>query len=269
MNWGKRFSIGVFSFAVGACAPAEKNLSGDFATGIVHGEIVKEETPEASSVVALFIQKGQGGGICTATILADDTLLTAAHCVDGEIKKMTVVFGTKIKSTAMDFQREVTASLQHPSWNPEDDQSVGDLAVVHFNGGLPQGYKPVTLAPKNRELKVGEEVYLMGYGVTGLGNRGVGTLRATVTTITGLDSATEVRTSGEKHSVCFGDSGGPAFVRDGDRYLQWGVASAVTSKACNGSSVHTKVTVYESWIRTATNKLRKAVSSSLQEGPRD
>lgn len=264
MKLGKASVLVVFILATVACAPRERHLSGDFGAGIVHGRVVKENNERASSVVALFIQRENHGGLCTATILSSDTLLTAAHCVDGSPKKMTVVFGAKIKSTAMDFQRPVEASLQHPTWNSKDRDSQGDVAIVNFSGGLPEGYEPVKLASKATDLNVGTEVLLMGYGVTGLGDRGAGTLRETKTVITGMESSSEIRTDGEKHSVCFGDSGGPAFVQSGDHYVQWGIASGVSNKACNDISVHTNVIVYEAWIRKAAADLRKAVSTRSQ-----
>jgi secreted trypsin-like serine protease len=80
-------------------------------------------------------------------------------------------------------------------------------------------------------------------------------LRETETTIVDQVSPTEIATDGRKSSVCFGDSGGPAFITEGRRLVQWGVASSVTNESCNEASIHTSVMTYLRWIKTTANRL--------------
>jgi hypothetical protein len=132
-----------------------------------------------------------------------------------------------------------------------------DLAVIHFNGSIPTGFLPVNLANDKLKLENGQKVILAGFGVTdGENNIGAGTLRQTTSEIIDFHSATEAVTDGQKSSVCFGDSGGPAFIKVKNELIQWGVASSVANLACNESSIHTEVMKYLSWISKSMAKLQ-------------
>jgi secreted trypsin-like serine protease len=131
-----------------------------------------------------------------------------------------------------------------------------DLALIHFKGNAPKGYTPITLANENLKLKEGTLVFMFDYGVTdGESQTGAGKLRQTTSKILGHHSLTEAVTDGHKSSVCFGDSGGPAFIKTDSGFVQWGVASSVTNIACEEASIHTEVMKYETWIRSSVKKL--------------
>jgi secreted trypsin-like serine protease len=225
-------------------------------SGIVRGEVVKSSNAMRKSVVALVAEQPDGEALCTATLLSNNLALTAAHCVDGSPEKMTVVFAPKLKGAKPENVREAVDYAQNPLWGKNLADGRGDLAVVRFEGGLPEGYEPVALADERLALEPGERTVLLGYGVSnGKRETGSGVLRETETGIIGAASPTEFATDGERTSACFGDSGGPAFVRRGDGWVQWGVASAVTSHACNKASIHTAVMRYRPWIEQAIAKL--------------
>jgi secreted trypsin-like serine protease len=200
----------------------------------------------------------QGQALCTGTLIGKDTVLTAAHCVDGDPQRLIIAFGTKLKSVALEDRREVDGYIQHPRWRQPTSEGRGDIALVHFKGNLPKDFHPVHLAAKKTSLAEGTTTLMLGYGVTnGNSEKGAGTLRETKTKILKNFSATEIMSDGKSSSVCFGDSGGPAFVKVEDRYVQWGVASSVANQSCNQYSVHTFVIPYKAWIKTATQQLRE------------
>ena len=94
-------------------------------------------------------------------------------------------------------------------------------ALVHFEGGLPEGYSAVELADPSFSIVQGIQVVMIGYGVTdGLNNEGAGVLRQTETTVIGQISDTQYVTDGRATSVCFGDSGWP-----GLRCSRWGLCA--------------------------------------------
>lgn len=231
--------------------------------GIVHGRVVKAKDEQISrSVVALVANREEGQGLCTGTLIADDTVLTAAHCVEGDSERITIIFGLRVKGVTPDHMREADAYVRHSRWTKASssgasDTGRGDLAVVHFAGGVPPGYQAVDLVEKSFVPQMNSAVVLAGYGVTnGERGSGAGVLRQTKTIVVGDLSPTETITDGRKSSVCFGDSGGPAFVVNGTRLVQWGIASSVTNHACNEASIHTNVMPYRAWIRSASAKLR-------------
>ena len=211
----------------------------------------------AKSVVALVAQREDGQALCTGTILSEDTILTAAHCVDENPERMLVVFNRTIKNAPTELIRKVTAFVQNPSWKKPSAKGRGDLALVRFEGGLPADYKPVTIGDANLPLTPGTEVLMMGYGVNKAEtHKGAGVLRETKSSIIEQESPTELVTDGTKSSVCFGDSGGPAFAEDADgNEVQWGVTSSGKNDTCNEASVHTNVIAYAAWMKSAAAQL--------------
>lgn len=242
-----------------ACSPHPDQLSADPADGIVRGHRANRKTELSRSVVALVTESEKGQALCTGTLIEKDLVLTAAHCVEGNPDRLVVVFGSQVKSAKQENMREVVAYVQHPRWHQPTEAGRGDLALVRFAGDLPDGFAPAQLATSEVDLKVGTEVRLLGYGVTnGSTHAGAGVLRETATTIVEKHSKTELVLDGTKTSVCFGDSGGPAFVKDGDAFVQWGIASSVTSSECNEASIHTNVVPYRRWIKSAGSNLRQS-----------
>lgn len=245
----------ILLLSLAACGRGQKLNLNDGAA-IVHGSGVRMNN--GLSIVALVMENDEGQGLCTGTLLTEDTVLTAAHCVDHNVKKMVVVFGTRVRGTSVDHLRAADHAIQNPRWHQISQEGKGDLAIVHFKGGLPAGYQPVQLASHDLKLANGQAVMMAGYGVSnGLRNSGAGQLRSTQSEVLQWISKTEVASDGRKSSVCFGDSGGPAFVESHEGLVQWGVASSVLNQACNEASVHTAVMPYEGWISKTVAKLQK------------
>lgn len=240
-----------------ACAPHPDQVSADPSDGIVRGHRAGRKNELSHSVVALVTESEKGQALCTGTLIEKDLVLTAAHCVEGNPDRLVVVFGAQVKAAKPENMREVVAYVQHPRWHQPTEDGRGDLALVRFSGDLPDGFAPAKLASSEADLKIGTSVKLLGYGVTnGSTHVGAGILRETETSIVEKHSKTELVLDGKKTSVCFGDSGGPAFVKKGDSFLMWGVDSSVTTSECNEASIHTSVVSYRKWIKSAGSKLR-------------
>lgn len=217
----------------------------------------------AHSVVAIVTESSKGRSLCTGSIIGKDLILTAAHCVDGKPSRMEIVFKSNVKKAHKTDRRPVKGYIQHPNWRESRDAGSGaaginrgDLAVLKFTDGLPKGFAPLSLASRDLSLSIGQSVGMLGFGVTsGTTEGGAGILRKTNTKILDFVSETEVLTDGRATSVCFGDSGGPAFVKEKDKWVQWGVASSVTNRNCKQSSIHTSVVPFLSWIERAGSRL--------------
>lgn len=229
------------------------------ASDIINGENVSATNEIAKSIVLLKDDLDeQETETCTGTILSNEIILTAAHCVEFLYKPLYIVFKVNGKNVKKRDIRlvDVEGVIRHPDYGHRRPEGEADIALVRFHGGLPAGYKPIKLVNENFSLKRGDEVIISGYGMdNGKEGTGRGILRQAKTTVLGRRTLTEVTLDGKNSSVCFGDSGGPAFVKIGGQHVQWGLARSVSTAYCNLTSTHTEVMKYLTWIRMTKAQL--------------
>ncbi len=255
-------------------------------TDIIGGSIVQSGDPIASSTVMLFgktTDNGQEGEyICSASIIAPDTLVTAAHCVAEDPKNPTdptqlvVVFAQSLPNGAVfgsvDPQEIFNDPASHaiygyeanPNWLGANDPSIDqpdahDIAVIRFKGGLPTGFAPATVLDASIPLNPGDPAILAGYGITSSKTQqGAGTLRKVEVTVEGPSGTTEEMIQGTaRKDMCSGDSGGPAFATVNGQLQVWGVTSRGDAK-CSQGGIYTKITAYTDFINKAMSDLSAA-----------
>jgi secreted trypsin-like serine protease len=223
---------------------------------IVNGERVTQKMIMSKAVVALMIKSKNGQSLCSGSLIAPQIILTAAHCVDDDPERINIIFAPSIKKGNTKTIRIADRILPHPLWHKHTAAGEGDLALVHFSASAPNEYKPIKIVSKNFNLTKDQQVLLAGYGVTdGLSHASPGILRQTESSVIDRHSETEVVLDGDESSVCFGDSGGPAFILQNNQLIQWGVASSVSNRACNDTAIHTELMRYLNWIKTSSEKL--------------
>jgi secreted trypsin-like serine protease len=255
------FQIPFIVFLVSANSfAADSNSYNDY---IVGGTPVTITDPIASSTVALvMIDPTQEVSLCSGSILTDEMIITAAHCVAHPKSVVRIVFGTKFTSDDLKNSVQADSFEPHPDYNPAKmSQDQNDVGLVFFRGGLPEGYKPAVLLTQANTLAKGTEVELAGYGITQAGTqKGAGVLRkAQVEVVNPNFGKTEVildQSHGE--GACHGDSGGPAFVRNGATNYLWGITSRAypntASDDCAHQVVYTKIASQIGFIESAMKK---------------
>ena len=235
------------------------------ASPIVQGTKVTAGNRVSKTVVALIGSSAQGQSLCTASLVAQDLAVTAAHCVTEENSAqaipLTIIFATDIHAATANQIRKVDGVRFPVEWNPaaQGAKNTADVAVLHFSGGLPVPYEASDLLPFDQVLKKGEVVEIAGYGISNATtDQGEGILRHTnITLIEPAYSATEVRLD-QSHGggACHGDSGGPAYlVISGQPYL-FGITSR-GSGACDIDVIYTRLEPYRAWFEKASASLRK------------
>lgn len=220
---------------------------------IIGGVEATGEEEFAKTVVSLY--NVAMGSICTASILSDNMLLTAAHCVEGAPSDLRVVFGTNLETQDVIVQR-VEAFRVSPFWYARQNQRLdtGDIAIVKFSGGLPEGYEPAELLTDSSLLNDNDQVLLAGYGNSnGAEGTGAGRLRFVETSIKQARySRTEVLVEQSfGKGACHGDSGGPAYVHINGKRMLFGVTSRGVDDPkndCSVSAAYTSVPYYNGWI---------------------
>jgi len=164
-------------------------------------------SPESSSPVVelkLFDKHGDEFGRCTGTVIAADRILTAAHCVVDDVKRIRVsVGGENISSSHF---------VAHPDSDISDNQinSPGkDVAVIHLERETEVSPLPIL---STRNFTKGESFSVFGYGLDQDGDSSElrsGTMEADEVNSDFFESEHTDTSSG----ICYGDSGGPAIAQ--------------------------------------------------------
>jgi len=249
-----------------ACAPASKSNvgleSGEASTtGIIGGkDVAANDSPAQFSVLLYDTLKKS---ICSATLIGNNLVLTAAHCLGQDPRKLLVIFTQNLPKATQDMARTVVGAIGHPSWKMNLQRSVdhGDIAIVKYQGSTPPGYRATTVLPNPSALKNNSAVLLVGYGVNEVTKRaGAGILRQVMTTITNSQySQTEVQVEQRYgRANCHGDSGGPAFLVANGNYYLWGISSRGaqgTVDQCNSYSIYTNILPFIPWLQTTARTL--------------
>jgi len=197
------------------------------------------EAPEFAPYVVTVLDKsggGRGGGasFCTASVIAPDVVLTAAHCVSN--LSNTRVFFRGGDSQLVLF--DVASIAVHPEFRPKIGRkhliSI-DLALLRLAEPLPATFKPIELTDSG-PVATGQPFRMAGFGRADESVSGTsGVLRAGILVASGPKSPVLVWLTdpdGAGLGGCTGDSGAP-ILAIGQPAL---VAVAIRAKGNDGHS---------------------------------
>lgn len=205
------------------------------ARGYIVGGRISDDVPAIG-----FLTDASGEAFCTATLIADRRIVTAAHCNIG-----ATAFGIGGSDTAARTVR-IISSTSHPSY--DDTTLVADIAIMELAESAGVTPLPVASSPP----RVGERIMLVGYGVDdGRRQTGGGTRRQTDVDVNAVTAqAWQYQTGGT--SACYGDSGGPAVRRTATGLEVVGIASSVFDDYCSTGGEHIRIDVYRDFLGDLT-----------------
>jgi secreted trypsin-like serine protease len=206
---------------------------------------------------------------CTGTLIAEDVVLTAAHCLDvGNRKPRTMSPGNLMiyigispveafndDTLSFDDFHAVSETKMHKDYDSR--RLVNDIAILRL--AAPVDITPIPALPASLGFEdpsdIGATLNFAGFGQDETGDHGVrlevdhvlGSLGCDVAGCpTPGDAATQIAYTNEI-GPCFGDSGGPAFIfRNGSPYV--GGITSYGDQYCEVYGVSTRVDAYETWI---------------------
>ncbi len=164
-----------------------------------------------NSSLIIEVTKENGVFTCTGVAINPETILTAAHCLEGEILMIRVSSDAHYDPNGSFY--EIEYFELHPDYNSHKSKYKCDLAKIKLKVPLPEetNYFPILKHPK----EISGKIIRLGFG--GRSNKNIRTLvTPSFKDISSLDNVLELH----DHYSFSGDSGGPVFLqKNGQMYL--------------------------------------------------
>lgn len=276
-------AVGVLALT-GCNGQNQNEIQTDIDSAIINGIKLRDTNKLAKSIVRV-----DGSSVCTGTLIARDMVITAAHCAYG-VSTARVIFE---KSTEkVDYVGRV---LVHEDFTFDGDPSQqSDLALIKLKEPAPKNYEPIPILKDSSKVSDAGVLHIYGYGASKVQASEIDIRQYPISSIdqlieSGLIECNEDKTNcvryvfdtnsdllrgvtkrvetlekafitsyeAFKFDTCFGDSGGPVFVKTEGQYYLYGVLSAGDPR-CQGYGLNVDLTKYIEWISKSTEELKKA-----------
>jgi len=208
-----------------------------------------------------LLRKTTSGGwfpVCNAELVADDAVITAAHCLLDETgplapDQVRFALGEDLQNPLSEMT--VAFMAVHPDYNPVDQAHLAehDLAVLILEKPATQTLPGITPLPLNRDPLAsdlpGRLVQIEGFGDIGPDPTEINTRRYwTVEPISALNRFEFVVDGRDLTGVCAGDSGGPAFLKMPDHVVRLLGTVSWGDYSCVGLDHFTRVDAETGWL---------------------
>jgi hypothetical protein len=189
------------------------------------------------------------GDNCTNTLIAPNVIMSAGHCFDASNNTgAPIQFGEDFNNPSM------TAEVDQCFLNPGYTGSVGmpsgtDISFCTLKQPVTNvPITPILMGCETAILQPGQDVVLVGFGATSAQGGEDGSKRFVHVTVDASDGST-IAVGNASKGACFGDSGGPAFVKLADgTWRVFGATSQGTGAPCQSSSVYTLLHPIVPWL---------------------
>ncbi|XP_058054515.1 brachyurin-like [Anopheles bellator] len=232
--------------------------------------------------IALLSEFNTGTGLCGGSVLTNNFILTAAHCVVSGATTLanggTAIMGAHNRNVQEATQQRIRFStggiVRHPQYSTTNIRN--DIAVVRLNSAMSFNARvqPARLPARSDNRQFGGFVgTVSGFGRTSDASQATSAVvRFTTNPVmtnaecisrwnTALIQAQNVCLSGANgRSSCNGDSGGPLAVQDAGASTQIGIVSFGSAAGCSVGmpSVYARVTHFLGWIEANSDFVARA-----------
>ena len=269
-------SAGLMLLATPAWA-VELNQEERVGTRIFNGNVVSAPNPFPWMTALLRSAEADPfqAQFCGGSLISDNIVLTAAHCVDSATaSQVQVAIGFLNLSDITPADRQtVSEIIVHPDWDSATTDS--DIALLILSDGtLNSAVTKIPLISETTVLTAGDAAKAIGWGLIETGSY-PDALRHGDMEITASDGAScppwisawinpdtmvcALGVTGDNKLIdaCFGDSGGPLLVQEGGNWVLAG-ATSWGSNSCGADDipypgVWARVSEFLNWIDSYVN----------------
>lgn len=263
--------LGAKSFVVEGSIPyvatVRRAVTGEKAPRIVGGEEVKPQgsRPWQVALVVAGLSDNVQAQFCGGTLISQNWVATAAHCVDNGTKAAQVAVVPGMHALTEKPQRfALKRIVVHPNWNPSTMDS--DIALLELDGIVALGpkVKAIPFSTTAADPATGTALTVSGWGATKEGGPGSALLMTVNVPVVALGTCNQkpsydgeitanMLCAGREQGgidSCQGDSGGPAVTNPGGSptlvgIVSWGEGCARKLKY----GLYTHVGRFSDWIK--------------------